>query len=64
MFDDLSSYGHMLLGIFAAYTNRLEIVTSAYMLYQIPEIESKDSKIGDILEYALGVGIGIYVKTK
>ena len=59
IFDDVSSFGHILLGIVAAKSHQGFNITAMYMLYQSVEKDpSWLNKAGDFLEFGLGYAIG------
>ena len=58
IFDDISSIAHFIFGLIAALL-RLDIsATIVFVAYQVYEREKVEFKLGDYIEYALGLLIG------
>jgi len=57
IFDDLKSYFHFLLGFLTPFLGRLGLfVVVVYLIYQYFDKDSPEEKIGDLVEYFLGMG--------
>ena len=71
IFDDYKSFFHLLYGIINGVlfaTGDYTCIALAYLmfivflLYQAFEQEKCINKVGDMIEYAIGVGLGIWIE--
>lgn len=58
IFDDISSFAHLLLGVLARKSPQGTIITGLYLTYQLVEIEPMKNKLGDLVEFGLGYAVG------
>ena len=57
IFDDLKSVFHFILGFLTPFLRDLGlIVVGIYLIYQYLDKDSPQERIGDIVEFLLGVG--------
>ncbi len=63
LLDDPFSYLHILYGIITAlFLPWSAIIPFIYVAYQLLEKESLRSKIGDMIELAIGIAIGATIR--
>lgn len=59
VFDDIASFGHMLLGAVAAKSMQGKEIAEVYTLYQLVSHDpSWMNKLGDFIEFGVGWAIG------
>ena len=62
MFDDLFSYGHLLLAMLCALVGVDVAATIAYLAYQYLDADDIRTRLGDIAEWVAGLIIGGFLR--
>jgi hypothetical protein len=64
VFDDIWSYDHTALGFVAANSDIGPLIYVVFTIYQLWEPELTEAKLGDFIEFGIGIMLGVAVNSK